>query len=245
MLGESGVVAYIRVSSDKQVEKGRSLEDQDASIRRYCEMNNLRLEDAYEDRGISGNELHRPDLDRLLEHVRSGNVELVVVSHIDRLTRNGLHLKVLLDAFHEAGVRLVTTDDRFGGKQRGLDSRRDAVTMDAVVTFAQWQRDRISDATKRAQRNLKRLGKPFSRDLYGFDVHDGELVPNWAEVAVLRVIHREAQEDVPHRQIARNLNAAGHTGKRGGEWSAKTVRDQLKRLKNPDLEGLYAPLLYS
>ena len=238
-------MAYVRVSSDKQVAEGRSLNDQDASIDRYCEMNNLLPGPTYADPGISGNELHRPGLDGLLEHVRGGNVDLVVVSHIDRLTRNGLHLKVLLAAFHEADVRLVTTEDRFGGQDRGLDSHRDAATMDAIVSFAQWQRDRISDATKRAQRSLRRLGKPFSRDLYGFDVHDDEFVPNLAEVAVLQTINEWAQDGLSLRQIARNLNAAGHPGKRGGAWSAKTVRDQLKRLEDPDLQGLYAPLLYS
>ena len=243
MLNEKPVVTYVRVSTPAQVSTGRSLEDQTASVRRFTLGNGLEIVQEYRDEGVSGHTLERPALKELRALLRSGAAKTLVVSHIDRLTRSGLDLQELLDEFDGLGVRLVTTEDRIAD-QIGLDSVRDVVAMRLVVSFAQWQRDRISDATKRAHAALRAQGKAVNRDLYGFDRDTaGDLVPNEAELHVLARILDLNRSGVSASAIARKLNNEGLRGKRGGRWQAKTVLSKLEHLAAPPYRDLYEQLL--
>lgn len=235
------IVGYVRVSTTKQIEVGRSLQDQRASIEQYADQNNVDLAEVLDEAGLSGWTLDRPRLRALREQVRAGEVEAVVVSHVDRYTRNGEHLKELLAELHDAEAYLITVEDRFGTTIAGLDSRKevDRKVLGAIVEHAQWQRDRISGATKRALTALKREGKRFSRDLYGFEVTDDSLIPIPAEIVVLKQIKIWTDENVSMNEIARRLNAAGHPGKRGGLWQAKQVGKNLRRFEDPDLREFY------
>src|SRR3982074_2983016 len=46
------------------------------------------IPDRYDDAGISGASLARPDLQRLLDDIRASKVDIVVVYKVDRLTRS-------------------------------------------------------------------------------------------------------------------------------------------------------------
>jgi DNA invertase Pin-like site-specific DNA recombinase len=235
------IVGYVRVSTKKQIEVGRSLQDQRTSIEDYAVRNNIALAEVLDEGGISGWTLDRPRLEGLRTQVRAGEIETVIVSHVDRYTRNGEHLKELLAELRDAEAYLITVEDRFGTTIAGLDSRKeiDRKILGAIVEHARWQRDRISDATKRALTSLKREGKQFSRDLYGFEVTDDDLIPIPAEIVVLKQIKIWLDAGVSRNEIARKLNAAGHPGKRGGLWQAKQVGDNLRRFEDPDLREFY------
>ena len=142
-------VGYVRVSTASQVSEGISLDEQESSIRHFAEQQGLRLTHVFREEGVSGHSLRRPQLDALREALRRRETDILVVRHIDRLTRRGLDLKELLEELDGLGVRLMTTEDRYGGLV-GFDSRRDRAVFEAVITFAEWQRDRLSSATKAA-----------------------------------------------------------------------------------------------
>lgn len=62
---------------------------------------------SFEDHGFPGVSLHRPALQRLLADIDAGAIEVVVVPHLDRLTRSPGDLVRLLTRFQNAGVSLV------------------------------------------------------------------------------------------------------------------------------------------
>jgi len=168
-------------------------------------------------------------------------VDVLIVRNIDRLSRNGLDLKELLEELDRHDVRLVTTDDSYGG-QRGLDSKHDRVALELIITFAGWQRERIGYATKTAHENLREQGRAFNRDLYGFDkADDGSLAPNRQELDTLALIRDLAIDGNSASGIARQLNREKRLGKRGGQWQAKTVLTKLRHLT--DYARIYAPHL--
>lgn len=236
-------VGYCRVSTASQVSIGHSLEAQQASIESYCDENNLNLLETFTEEAVSGYSLDRPQLNALRDRLHGGNIDVLVVSHLDRLTRNQLDMQMLLGELKTREVRLVTIEDQFG-EQTGLDSERDTVTMEVVVAFAQWQRDRISGATKRAHDNLRAAGRAFNRDLYGFDKSgDGSLVPNEDELIILQVMQELREDGQTAAGIARQLNDAGYLGKRGGRWQSKTVISKLKHLESDGYAELYAPYI--
>jgi DNA invertase Pin-like site-specific DNA recombinase len=84
------IVGYVRVSTVDQ-NTGRQLE----------QMKDEHVDVIFEDH-VSGKSLERPELDKLLKHVRKGDT--VVVLSMDRLARNLRDLRNLVDDLTDRGV---------------------------------------------------------------------------------------------------------------------------------------------
>jgi len=81
---------YIRVSTDEQAREGDSIPAQREALRRYIEEHDdLILAGEYIDEGISGRKFQqRDDLQRLLDDVRAGKVDLIAFTKLDRWFRS-------------------------------------------------------------------------------------------------------------------------------------------------------------
>ena len=73
----------------------------------------------YDDGGKSGGNLDRPAVQRLLEDVRSGEVDLIVVYKIDRLTRSLSDFARLVDDFDQFGCSFVSVTQSFNTSTYG------------------------------------------------------------------------------------------------------------------------------
>jgi site-specific DNA recombinase len=71
------------------------------------------IPDKYDDGGISGGSLDRPDLKRLLADIAAGKVDTVVVYKVDRLTRSLTDFAKLVDLFDGHGVSFVSITQSF------------------------------------------------------------------------------------------------------------------------------------
>jgi site-specific DNA recombinase len=60
---------------------------------------------AYDDSGVSGGTMERPALQRLLEDIRHGLIDVVVVYKVDRLTRSLADFAKMVEDFDAPGVR--------------------------------------------------------------------------------------------------------------------------------------------
>jgi len=81
-------VAYLRVSTDKQADRGVSLEAQRAKVESYAALFDLELVAIEVDAGVSAKSLARPALDRALAMLRAGKADALLVVKLDRLTRS-------------------------------------------------------------------------------------------------------------------------------------------------------------
>ncbi len=84
---------YTRVSTDHGLEQDfNSLHNQreaaEAYVKSQAHEGWTLIRAAYDDGGFSGASMDRPALQRLLEDVRSGLIDVVVVYKVDRLTRS-------------------------------------------------------------------------------------------------------------------------------------------------------------
>jgi DNA invertase Pin-like site-specific DNA recombinase len=71
------------------------------------------IKNAYDDGGLSGATMERAALQRLLDHIRQGLIEIVVVYKVDRLSRALAHFAIiveLFDAHHVPGARSRARD---------------------------------------------------------------------------------------------------------------------------------------
>lgn len=81
---------YIRVSHDEQVLHGLSLEAQEATLKEYAQNKGYTIIDTYADEGITARKKlsNRKDLQRLLNDVQAGKIDLILVTKLDRWFRN-------------------------------------------------------------------------------------------------------------------------------------------------------------
>jgi len=104
---------YCRVSTDEQAEHGTSLTTQEERCRAHVEAQSWTLVEVFVDAGESGAKGSRPALDRLMSGCRRGEIEVVVVTKLDRFGRSVRHLANALGDLEEMGVRFVPLDEPF------------------------------------------------------------------------------------------------------------------------------------
>ena len=80
---------YVRVSTEEQRDYGYSIDAQLREIKEYCERRNLNIIDIYNDAGHSAKNLNRPEMERMLNDIKNGKINLVISMKVDRLTREG------------------------------------------------------------------------------------------------------------------------------------------------------------
>ena len=67
----------------------------------------------YDDGGFSGGNLERPALQRLLDDIRAGRIDIVVVYKVDRLTRSLADFALLVELFDAQSVSFVSVTQQF------------------------------------------------------------------------------------------------------------------------------------
>jgi DNA invertase Pin-like site-specific DNA recombinase len=71
------------------------------------------IRDRYDDRGFSGGSMERPALRKLIEEVRQGGVDIIVVYKVDRRTRSLADFAKLVELFDEHDVSFVSVTQAF------------------------------------------------------------------------------------------------------------------------------------
>lgn len=104
-------VAYLRVSTDRQVEDGYGLDSQKRDIVEYCKKNNLIISKWYIDAGLSGMEMtKRVELQRLISDIN--NINRVVVYKLDRLARDSVDALYMIEKiFTPKGIQVISVHD--------------------------------------------------------------------------------------------------------------------------------------
>ncbi len=111
------------------------------------------IPDAYDDGGISGGSLDRPDLQRLLGDIQAGRVDNVVVYKVDRLTRSLTDFAKLVDLFDKHGVSFVSVTQAFN-----TTTSMGRLTLNVLLSFAQFEREVIGERVRDKIAASKRKG---------------------------------------------------------------------------------------
>jgi DNA invertase Pin-like site-specific DNA recombinase len=90
----------------------------------------------YDDGGISGGTMERPALQQLLADVAAGQIDVVVVYKIDRLTRSLLDFAKIVEIFDKRSVSFVSVTQQFS-----TTSSMGRLTLNVLLSFAQFERE--------------------------------------------------------------------------------------------------------
>ena len=141
---------YTRVSTDQGLEQDfNSLDAQyeasQAHIRSQAHAGWTLLGAKYDDGGFSGGHTDRPALQRLLEDVRSGKIDVIVVYKVDRLTRSLADFAKLVELFDEHNMSFVSVTQQFN-----TTTSMGRLILNVLLSFAQFERDLFHGAAERA-----------------------------------------------------------------------------------------------
>ena len=149
---------YTRKSNEEGLEREyNSIEAQRDSGANYIASRRsecwAQVADDYDELAVSARDMNRPVLQRLMEDIRQGRIDVVVVYKLDRLTRSMRDFPVLIDFLDQHKVTLVSITENF--------STKDAVgrmTLNMMMTFAQFERELAVDRVRDKMVASKRKG---------------------------------------------------------------------------------------
>ncbi len=174
------------------------------------------LPDRYDDGGFTGGNMERPALGRLLADIESGKVDCVVVYKVDRLSRSLLDFARMMEVFDRHGISFVSVTQQFN-----TTHSMGRLTLNILLSFAQFEREIISERTRDKIAAARRKGKwSGGMPLLGYDIEPGrsKLVVNSDEAALVREIFRLYLDYQALVSVVKELNRRGWRRK---QWTTR------------------------
>lgn len=224
------MVAYYRVSTDKQGRSGLGIEAQKSAVAAHVAEAGCELIAEYTEleTGKAHTLANRPSLCKAIAHAKRSKAVLVVAK-LDRLLRS----TVVRSMLKTGGVQFVACDN----------PHVDEVTIDILAAVAEDEVRRISQRTKDALAAYKARGGQLGASLERCRNLTAAARKKGAKAAGIAVQRKaeEAYSDIIEdvrckrssglslAQIAKHLNELGHTTRRGCAWNPMQVRRLLER----------------
>ena len=227
-VNKNKTIAYIRVSSQRQVDEGNSLEAQKRRIIQLAQFKGLSIapEDFLIEKGVSaGIPLWERPMGRVLRRkLLSGEYSNLIAMKLDRLFRITTDMLLTVQEVEDMGVRLLIAD--LGGEAIDTSTSTGRFMLTIFGGIAEMERGLISERTQEGMDQLKAQNKRFTESIFGWDVNeDGMLEPNWYEQDLIDWMDWQIEDNgMSAAAVARSLNSRGITGKRGGKWQGQSVK---------------------
>jgi site-specific DNA recombinase len=206
---------YTRRSVEGSVEREiNSLETQREVCSAYIKCNTHRgwveLPDRYDDDGFSARDMQRPAIERLFADVEEDRVDVIVFYKIDRFTRSLKDFVRLVDTLEARNVSLVSVTQSFD-----TATSLGRLTLNILLTFAQFERELLSDRIKDSLNALRSRGLPLgAQPPIGYNKVKGRYVVNQREAVTVRDAFRLMPQMRNVHELAKYLQAAGVCSKR-------------------------------
>lgn len=219
---------YVRVSTEEQAQEGYSIRAQEQKLKDYARIKDWGVYNIYADEGISGkNIVERPAINSLIEDIKNGKVNNVLVFKIDRLTRNTADLITLINLFNEY-------DCAFNSLSESIDTKTASGRMFVKIIgiFAEFERENIIERAKIGFERKVREGYTLATRVpsYGYDRKIGEKVQtiNEAEAIIVReVFDMFTNQHLSFLEISDILNKRKIPTKENAVWHSRTIKNML------------------
>ena len=167
--------------------------------------------DHYDDGGFTGGNLERPALRRLLADIEAGQVDVIVVYKIDRLSRSLMDFAKLVDVMDAHGVTFVSVTQSFN-----TTTSMGRLTLNILLSFAQFEREVIGERIRDKFAASRARGMWMGGKVpLGYDVQNRKLVVNKVEAAVVRRVFEGFVSLESATALARVLQGEGVRSKTG------------------------------
>ena len=242
----TAIYARLSVENSGKDDDGNSLQNQIAVCRDYldgCPW--LRLTEVYSDNGRTGTVFDRPAWNRLMDDVRSGKIQCIVVRDLSRFGRDYVETGNYLEKIFPAlGTRFISVKENFDSFTASGSTETLSVSLQNLVN-AIYSRD-ISKKVSTALRAQMETGTFRNRNLpYGYLWNEDKTayVEDEEAAAVVRQIFEWKRQEVSVYTIVERLKTGGiesperhkrRAGSRNGDniqgegWCPSTIRGILQ-----------------
>lgn len=157
---ERRVAFYLRASTEEQVRNPEgTIKNQEERLHLALKLKNSgvpfgKLASVYCDAGISGKDMNRPELRRLIRDIERGEVDMVMVSELSRLSRSIRDFSQLWELMQAHGCGFLSLRENFDTSNAAGE-----MLLYSIANFAQFERRQTSERVKanflaRARRGL-------------------------------------------------------------------------------------------
>lgn len=225
---------YIRVSTQYQIDKA-SLPVQREELINYAKYAlSIESYEVFEDAGYSAKNTDRPDYQRMMARIRTGEFSHLLVWKIDRISRNLLDFSNMYAELKKLGVTFVSKNEQFD-----TSNAMGEAMLKIILVFAELERNMTSERVSmvmmsRANDGIWNGGRvPYG---YSYDKETKTFSIDAAEAAVVLKIYEQFESLHSLIAVSKTLNELGITQRSGKPWSPVTVR---WILVNPFYVGTY------
>jgi len=165
--------------------------------------------------------MERPALKRLFAGIESGGIDCVVVYKVDRLSRSLLDFARMMELFDKHSVSFVSVTQQFN-----TTSSMGRLTLNILLSFAQFEREIISERTRDKMSAARRKGKWVGgMPVLGYDVDPkgGRLIVNEDEAVQVRGMYQLYLE---HKALIPVVQEIERRGWKNKQWTTKKGQDR-------------------
>ena len=197
-------LVYSRVSTDAQERDGTSLDTQERACREYAQAKGWTVVECIKDTA-SGSNLDRPGIERVRQLLSQGFVDVVLAYAVDRLSRNQIHVAVLLDDIEKAGATLEFVTEDFENTPVGR------LILNVRAFAGEVEREKITERTMRGKLERARAGKlpqGTGKGCYGYRYtkETGRRETDPFQAVVVQRIFQQYVDSQSFSQVSNELN---------------------------------------
>lgn len=174
---------YPRVSTEDQFRNGHSLGEQKERMLKLCDYKNYEVYKVYEDAGISAKDMNRPAFQEMIQDIKDGKINKIIVYKLDRLTRSIKDLEEICTFLEENNCSLESMCEDIN-----TSTANGKFFIRMLTILAQLEIERTSERTKFGMIGAVKKGHFVGRAPIGYDKQDKKLVINDIESEVIRRI---------------------------------------------------------
>jgi DNA invertase Pin-like site-specific DNA recombinase/ssDNA-binding Zn-finger/Zn-ribbon topoisomerase 1 len=208
--------AYCRKSIEERVDETfGSIENQHESILSFIASHKhegwVALSERYDDNGFTGSNTNRPSLQKLINDIKEGRVNMVVVYKLDRLSRSLVDFVHILKFFEEHGVA-------FASITQPIDTSTSTgkLMLHILSSFAEFERQLISERTKDKMSAARKRGQwtgGWAALGYDLNKESKKLIINKTEAKLIKEIFDLYLKESSLLKVAQILNDKGYRSK--------------------------------
>lgn len=183
------VALYVRVSTEEQAIHGLSIEAQTEALDQWAKSNQAVVVDHYIDAGISARKKasKRPSLQRLLDDVRGGKIDLIVFTKLDRWFRNIAEYYKVQEVLEKHHVDWKTIHEDYD-----TSTASGRLKINIMLSVAQDEADRTSERIKAVLVSKKHRNEVCTGHLpKGYKIEGKHAVKDAESSALVEAFFRE------------------------------------------------------
>ena len=192
---------YPRVSTDDQVREGFRLDEQEKEMKKLCMYKNYQIYKVYREEGVSAKNMNRPKFQEMIQDLKDGKINRIIVYKLDRLTRSIQDLEVICKLIEKYHCSLDSVSEEIN-----TDTAMGVFFIRMTTILAQLEIERTSERTKFGLKGAAKNGHFCGKAPIGYRKINKKLVIDDLESEVVKEIFDDYVNGLSVCTITKKLN---------------------------------------